>query len=410
MATAKRRRGAAATDDVELASLPALDEKSPTEERRELELEDILSEIGSDGRIKVWQIIEGRAAYAGDMSVDGFSLDVLLDTYGGGEKSLVVYQGKTKKETIRVSLDPSIPARNPRTPKALAGQAAPSAPGVSDLAAVMAANAQSQGQMMQTTMQMMTGMMTAVTAMMTARPEKDPMETALKMAEVMGGKDRQGGTATEMFEIFERGMNIGKAVTAKDEGDGVMEVVGEGMKTLGVLVNGIVESKKAEAAGRRALPAQGGSGAAANTTDGPSGGIPHGASEDRTHVEGGATTDDTSAVVGRIPVTSVRPWVDAARPHMGMLLQAARFMPATAAAETISKNLPDEAFFDLIDDIRDQAEPGFGPRLLQYFPAASKVPAEWIGELVMVLLTDYVEDSEDVEDAPVSPAPTDNGG
>ena len=174
-ATPPRRRRATKTappENVELANLnlPPLPDgyggvplMSATEERRERELEDILNEVGSDARVKVFQIIDGKASYAGDLSAEGFTLDVLLDNYGGGEKSLTIMQGKTKVETVRVSLDPSIPAKNPR-----AAKVATAPGGMPDMSSVLATMAASQMQSAQAMVSMMGGIVGAMTTAMTA--------------------------------------------------------------------------------------------------------------------------------------------------------------------------------------------------------------------------------------------------
>jgi hypothetical protein len=374
-------RKAKIPERVELANLPGMDGappdetyRTPTEERREVEFEEILNELGSDSRVKVWQIIDGKSSYAGEMSGAEFSLDTLLETYGGGDKSLVIYQGKTKKDTVRVSLDPSIAPRNPRTARLVAGQ--PAAGPAGDMSGMFATMMAAQMQSMSATQQMMTGMVTAVTTLMAARPDKDPTDMALKIAEILRPKDNDGGGGSMdlMMSMLDRGLNIGKAIGAGGESDSVMPIIGEGVKTLGHLIDGIVTEKKAnaDAIRRGIIPA---------TTSAPATGPTAPALE--------TITQPVEEIV------NVRPWVDAARPHMGLLLSAARFMSPEAAADTVSRALTDDQFFDLVEDIQDQTAPGFGPRLLAYFPDASSVNPDWIGALVAAVLTSAVEDEDD---------------
>lgn len=386
---ATKRQSAAAlpptVDEVELANLDALNappgytSMTPTDERREREVEELVSELGSDGRIKVWSIIDGRSTYAGDMSAEGFTLDALLDAFGGGEKSLVLMQGKTKVDTFKVSLDPTIPAKNPRTPKAVAATngAAP------DMANILAAMAASQMQAAQTMTTMMTGMVSAMTAVMTAtKPANDPMELALKVAELV--RPAGGGSVTEAMTMFREGMQLAERYAGKDDDDGVMSVVGKGMDTLAVLVGGIVESHKAKQVA--VVPAP-------TSTDFP--GAPRGPGDTITT----APYDPTLPIEGNgvAPHLSVRPWVDAARPSIGALINASRFLSAASAAEAISNMLTDEQFNDLIDDIQDETNGGFGARLRAYFPDAinDSINAEWIGGIVQILLTEYVGDDEE---------------
>jgi hypothetical protein len=85
----------------------------------------------------------------------------------------------------------------------------------------------------------------------------------------------------------------------------------------------------------------------------------------------------------------------------------ARFIPASAAAETIAKNLNDEQFFDLLDDISDTTGGGFGVRLPQYFPVVRSVDPQWMAAVIETLLNEYVEpDVPGAEpDAPDVPPP-----
>jgi hypothetical protein len=383
-------------ETVELANLPNMavgttDElsfRSPTDERRDAEFEDIVNELGSDSRVRVWQIIDGKSSYAGEMSGAEFSLDTLLETYGGGDKSLVIYQGKMKKDTVRVSLDPSIPPRNPRMTRMMAGQVAASPAG--DMSNMFATIMATQMQGLSATQQMMTGMVTAMTTLMTARPEKDPTDMALKLAEVLRPKDGGGGAAVaDIMAMFERGMNVGKSINGGGDSDSVMPVISEGVKTLGHLIDGIVTEKKANAEAIRR-------GTLAPSHNPP---VPLLA----------APVTEVAPPQSHEEPMSVRPWVDAARPHMGMLLKASAFLSPHAAADTVARSLSDDQFFDLVADIEDQAPPGFGQRLLAYFPDAAAVNPVWIGELVAVILSDYVKGDDESEDDEPHGGPSTNG-
>jgi len=391
MATRRRIKHTPEHDPtIELANLPTLPAPdaalTATEERREAELESILDEIGSESRIKVWQMTDGRSSYAGEMSGADFSLDVLLDTYGGGEKTLGIYQGRVRITTVKVSLDPAIPPKNPRTPKPVTGAAPPST--ALDMSNILAAMAASQLQSAGAMNQMMTGMMTAMATMMTAtKPTKDPMEVALEMAKVMRGNEPGATSASDFLSAFKQGMEIGEKVGGSgNDDDGVMSAVNKGLDTLGVIVAGIVEGKKAEtaAATRQIAPrpvAVVGPGGAAPL---PSDVSPIGPGGNVTDIPEPSTTD--GAVTG-----TIRPWVAAARPYIGQLFSAAAFLSPDAAAETIAKNMDDDAFFDLVEDISDQSGGGFGARLPQYFPQVKTVDPNWMGEVIRVLLTDYVD-------------------
>lgn len=392
------RRRRAASDDIELAHLPPTAPVgtgpaftaplSATDERRERELEEILTEVGSDARIKVWQNIEGKTSYAGDLSAEGFTLDVLLDVFGGGDKTLVIMQGKTRVDKVNVSLDPSVPPKNPRT-KALAPTTVPGGANMDafNMMGMMMKSSLDGAQMMNT---MMAGVMGALTQVMTAaKPTTDPMEMAMKMAELMKPQQAPGGSVTEAMTMFREGMELAERYAGKGDGDDMMSVVGKGMDTLASLVDGIVTQKKAEAA-RLALT--------------PVAVIERG-EVDASHRMGDTAPADQSPVVStnkEEPAVNIRPWVAAVHPFAGLLRQSAGTTPPERAALMLNEHLDDEQFDDLIEDIGDQSGGGFGARLPQYFPAfrdVTEVEANWVTKVIEVLLTYDTEDEADASDS-----------
>lgn len=374
-------------DDVELANLDSALLPAPgapmtaAEERREREVEDVAAELGSDGRVKVWHIIDGKSVYAGELSAAEFTLDALMDAYGGGDKSLVLMQGKTKVDTYRVSLDPTVPPKSPRTAKQMAAALSPvPQQDMTGMMTLMMKSSMDNAQAMNT---MMMGIVTALTTVMGAtKPATDPMETALKMAEVMKGR---GGDTSEAMTMFREGLKLAERFADKDDGDGTMQVVSKGMDTLAVLVEGIVSAQKAKQNQPVAvIPPPG-----ATSTDFP--GAPRGPGDTIT-----TAPVDPSRPLANGTMPTIRPWVDAARPNIGALLKASTFLPASTAAGAISNMLDDDQFNDLIDDIQDQTNGGFGTRLAEYFPNEIEgINAEWIGQVIHVLLTEHVEAEEE---------------
>lgn len=410
--TKRRTRQTPESEPIEMAVFPPLAPPPTTvaaplptaiEERQESELEEILDEVGTSSRIKVWQIADGKSSYAGEMSGADFSLDTLLDTYGGGDKTLAIYQGRERRYTLKVSLDPTIPPKNPRTPKAVAG-AAPQQP---DMMGFMTAVAASQLQSSQAMTQMITGMVTAMASMMTAtRPQKDPTEIAIEMAKLMGGRERET-SPSDFLAAFRQGMEIGERVggTASDD-DGVMTAVHKGLDTLSTIVAGIVENNRNKAPQAAALSAP-----APTSVVGPGGVVANVPSAyDNAHESGGTVGGGASESPSGLPETTmgeasvteisgtIRPWVVGVRPYIGQLLGASKFLSPDAAAETINKNMSDDQFFDLIDDISDQENGGFGVRIAQYFPQVKEVDPNWIGAVIEVLLTEYVEADPDSDE------------
>lgn len=366
-------RKRASTTDEPLARLPALPAagvstplgaQSPAQERRDREWEELVEEVGTEGRIKVWHVVNGKSIYAGEMSIDGFSLETLMDTYGGGDKSLVFYSGKTKHETTRVSLDPSIPIKNPRGATAAPTTPAPQAGGLGDIATVLATMAQMSMQAAQSQSQMMTGMVTAVTALLAAKPEKDPTELALKVVEAMKPASQAGGatSAAELFTIFEKGMNMADKFKGGDE-DGTLALAREGLGVVAKIVEnqGKVQFRPRPAAPppppRGNLP----SGHASTPGAGGTGGAPPVA--DAGGVGGGADAQG----IAETQVVSVRPWVDAARPAAALLLLSIGNVEPATAAQVIADRLDDDAFSDLLSDIEAGTPAEFLERFREYF-------------------------------------------
>lgn len=401
--TPRRRRTQPPDPSVELATLPLVETAPPLtgiEERYDEELEDILEEVGTSARIKVWQTVDGKTSYAGEISGADFSLETLLDTFGGGDKTLAIYQGKTKRTTLKVSLDPTVPVKNPRTPKTDV-VAAPSSVN-SELTGMMTAMAASTLQSAGAMNQIMTGVIGAMGSLMAAaRPTKDPTELALEMVKVLrAGESSRETSPSDFLSAFKQGMEIGEKVGGSGpDDDGVMLAVHKGLDTLGTIVAGIVENNKnkqpppvmiaAPAPTAVVTPSGTAPVPPRESTDFP--GQPFGPGDTITTISEPSTQE--GATVG-----AIRPWVAAARPFIGHLLTASKFMPPDAAAATIAKNLDDDQFFDLIEDISDQDGGGFGVRLATYFPQVKTVEAEWIGQVVQVLLTEYVEPDDGTPD------------
>jgi hypothetical protein len=392
MATPRRRRAAQPPDEIELANIPPADvladavpPLTATDERRAQELEDIIDEIGSESRVRIWQIVDGKTSFAGEMGGADFTLDALLDAFGGGDKALAIYTGRTCVSRVRVSLDPSLPPKNPRLPKPVPGVPVTGPSPLADMSAVMTQMMTFQMQSAQSMNTMMTGIIGALTAVMTAtKPAKDPTEIALEIAKAMKGN---GGDDSRTLDMLKFGLDIGERIGGgRGEDDGVMSAVNKGLDTLGEVVRGIVEDRRAA----RALPQP--------VADVPA---PTATQQQPTTEGAPVATGNDESVKG-----AIRPWVAAARPYIGQLFAAWRFMKPNAAAATIADNLDDDQFFDLLDDIQDPDGGGFGVRLREYFPKeVESVDPNWIGEVLSILLSEHV-DVEEVPDAGQPAAPT----
>lgn len=392
-------------EDVPLARLPVgvsvpittTQPPTATEERREREWEDLVDQVGTDGRIRVWHVIQGKSIWAGEMTADGFSLDMLMDTYGGGDKSLVFYQGKTKVDTLRVSLDPAVPPRNPRIPVASAAalglQPAAAAPAtdftsiIAAMSAMMAASAQNSAEILK-------GVVTLIT---TRPPERDPMELVTKVLEVT--KPAQSTPASELFGVFEKGMSMAAAMRGED--DGTLAIAREGLGIVGKIVEGQNLQRQTPA---RALPpgATTGAGGGGGPRSPVAGHI--GNPSPTPHVAGSGGGEGAS-VAPESPMVSVRPWVDAARPAAGYLLLAmGQFQPDTVA-NMIADRLNEAEFSDLLQDIEQGTPAEFLARFRGYFA----IPAEqftddmtrWMLELVQSV-KGLVDDGDLPPEAPAA--------
>jgi len=211
---------------------------------------------------------------------------------------------------------------------------------------------------------------------------KDPAELALKLAEAMKPAAAPAPASTDVLSAFEKGMAVVSRIRDRTDGssssDSIMPVIAEGIKTLGTVVSGIATERQRAAGGAPADPRPHAPLALVPPSSTPTAESPMNASRH----ELGIAVDPTNP----------RPWLRAAAPHLPMLLSLSRVMGADAAAATISRNLSDDEFFDLVDDIRDTTAPGFGGRLLQSFPAAATIDAAWFNELIKLLLAEAPDD------------------
>ena len=369
-------------------------EASATEERRARELDEILDSLGSDGQVIVYHIINGKTTYAGNMTMDGFSQATLMDNYGGGDKTLVFMQGGKRVETMRLSLDPSVPVTSPRVKeleqaRTLTGPVQ-NPPASIDLPALITAQASQFGAIMQASQQqssmMMTTLMGLITAMMTNKT--DPTESFVKMLAVM--KENGGGGAAPMgveqlMALLTKGMEIGSRMNG--EQDDVMGMVSKGLDTLGVIVNGMVQNKRnpPPAPVLMVPPPE------AMTGVVHSGPVPSAPPTPITHEE--------TLMAPKAPV--IRPWVDALRPFVPMVVGAVNRMDPDKAADVITAQLDEAQLDDMIADIQ---APDFAARLGTYYPAEIKAitdvegGAEWLGQVLAVVL-EYEKGGDD-DDGP----------
>jgi hypothetical protein len=369
------------------------------------EIEQLLSEIGSGARVRIQRVNPetGVPAHVGEIPADGFSLETLMDTFGGGRYHLRVFVGKDQKGgRIVQEIDPAIPPKNPRAPKIAMG--VPVVPekdglGIGAITGLIAAMGQSQltqMQMMNTVMTMASqqsnAMITAVTSFMTARPDKDPTDLALKMVAVMKEGSDGGGkrsTIDEIKSLLEVADMVGGG---RNQSDGTMDVVREGIRTVGEIVRRapVPVARPVASATVAKIPVVSVTPLPANSpTLSP---VP--ISENPTP---GATRIE--------PGIDPRPWVMAMRPHLSMLRMAVGQLSTVTAAELISERLEEEAWNDLIADIVIEMESGSEISPATCLPFARRASVElgvegepaiaWVSRLASEVLTIENESLED---------------
>ncbi len=227
------------------------------------------------------------------------------------------------------------------------------------------------------------------------KSRKDPTDVAVQLAKIMKpdapAATNTADTLTTLERLLTLSRKMGGAGGGAGEGEGsVMPVVAEGMRTLGALVQGIVNERtiKAEAAARAAgVP---GTGAPAEPHHAPLALVPD-------------VPEPSAPMPTTSPTPAARPWIAAVGDRLPLLLSAAKFLTPNAAAETISRNLTDDAYFDLLEDIQDQTPPGFAGRLVAAFPAAESLPADWFEQVVQLLATEADDAGAGETAAPSTP-------
>lgn len=377
--------------------------RSTVEDRREEQLESILAQIGdADLRIGVYHVVDGKATFAGHM-VGEFSLDVLLDTFGGGDKQLRVYQGAEHKGTFTVSLDPSVPNTSPRARAAEAARrAAITAPGggpavdpsFNNLVLTLLTNSQKQ------TEALMTALVGTVTANKQAAPAVDPSEYFIKAVDAvmkLQPKENPGsgpGGFADLLAIMDRGIAIGKSVGGNGDDASVTGVIGKGLEAVTEILRTAQKSRANDAppAGTRVAM------------------VP--APELPSTTQHASPTDATNDVAAHMtplhtqpPVdpSTLRPWVRKARPLIAgipMLGPWITNVSPSTVADMVNDKLDELEYDDLMSDIgtTDESLAAFAGRLNTYFPELMPhVTAEWLGGIVQAFFEMESDEHEDAE-------------
>lgn len=341
---------------------------SAADQRADIEIDDILAEVGSTAVVRIQRVNPetGVPAHVGQIPSDGFSLETLADTFGGGRYHLRVFVGREQKGgRLIVEIDPTIPPKNPR---ARGGPTQQSNNPVNDAMLGMMLRSSEMQQ------QMMTGFATAMTALVTAatqRPQTDPVEQFTRMAEVLKSNAPPSGNVSQLKEVLEIAELLGNR-----DADPTLGLVAKGIDT----VNEIVK--------RQPVPAA----------------IPARSPTSVTTLPGATTTPLT-------PTVTYRPWIAAIAPAMKQLRPLIGGLDPATVADIVEQKLSDEAWADLIADIVADIPAGtpltneaVNPFVQRTAPVL-QIPADrmqWFTDLareVLVIANDAEQQNETVADA-----------
>lgn len=358
MAT-KRGRRTTAEEDVELANLPSMESQaalpplasaSDLEQRAEQEIDEVLGEVGGAAQVRISRVNPetGGRAHVGTLPAEGFSLDTLLDSFGGGRYYLVVKVGRDERWRGFTEVDPSVPAKNPRAPKVVAGVVAAAGPSASpnvmeQMGAVMATMMQAQASgvtMMQQLMALQAStsaeMLKTLMAVLGSKKEADPIETLRAAAEIFhkGHPETPTGAGMdEMLKLFREGMELGRKVAGGADEPSWMGIVGEGVKGLSAVLS-------SQNGGRQDLApsAPPVSGPVRHALPVPSPAAP------------APAAPPPAAPAEALPVATIdRPWLVAAKSQLAQLRGfALTGVEPSAIVELISKTAPESVFEDFL--------------------------------------------------------------
>lgn len=325
-----RKRGSNTRDESredeseELPAIPGSEKES--DERREQDIDDVLAQVGSGATVRILRINPetGSPALAGTIKAEDFTLDVLMEIYGGGRYLLKVYDGKDLVDKIPYEVDSAIPARNPRSPKGVVGSQPQNPNDI--LMTIMAGQADNNRRTMELMVTMMAGVTTAITGIATASRDvqgsrTDPMEMLRTAVELTRSQTPTKSAIHELKELLELRDLVQPDAPIGD--DGTMAVVSKAIDTIGKIAD------KAPQQQRRLL-----------------------------NPKPAVQVAPTAALAPSQELSSMRVWVQEASPHLPMLQMQMGVLAPEKAATIISTLLSDEAFGDLVTDITDGMSTG----------------------------------------------------
>jgi len=338
---------------------PALDVTSESLAPGEaLDLDTLMAELPEAPVIVVLHRVNDKETtqwdYLDRMAANDFTLEAVKQQYGGGKYRATIF-GVANRHLRRV------PFRiDPRFKPAALAAIVPGSSEVSRIENAIAALAD------------------VVTRAVTARApavERDPLDVALKIVEIMRGGNAPVSPTSELVKTLREGMDLGREIgerTAGGNGGGDGDSFASALKSVEPLIGAVADRLRAEPPRRRALPA------------GPSEPAP-------------APAAHSEASVPMAPVDSGPPWAAQVRPHLPHLVSLARINANPESwADAILDMLSDEVYgeFEIMS-----RRPDFADVVMGALPELAPVN-EWARRLLAVMAERMAPEGEDAGPAP----------
>jgi hypothetical protein len=77
----------------------------------DVDIEDIADRIGPHVRLKIARTGPGGGRYLTTVRAEYFSLDWLMESFGGGDYHVRAFDGRQYVQSFRIYLDPTVPPK-----------------------------------------------------------------------------------------------------------------------------------------------------------------------------------------------------------------------------------------------------------------------------------------------------------
>lgn len=343
------------------------------------DIDGVLADIGEGAvvRLKRMNPETGNLQHVGVMQAADFSLESMMDMFGGGVYYAQVRNGRDViADKVRIELDTSVPPKNPKA-RVIAGAGG-------DLMQTMMlqrmdSERKGSEMMMGAITTMISGMGLVMKQAMDMRPQTvDPLAQMEKMVTILRGtsnpQERPG--LADLRDLIA----ISKELGGGGDNDGTGPMIMKAIETVGEIVK-----KSPDRSGERprALPAQ-------------------------TPVVTGAPV--VRAESGTV-VLGDRPWITATRPHMVTMRPMLSFLSPDTASEMIHdilKGKPEwgDLIADVTEGLPEETELSamhflaFGERTAKTFALPDETKA-WLAEVALQLVEITNDDAIGGDDEPI---------